>query len=100
MTSSWSLFIQLIKWNLSKRDGAWIVFVWFRTGTKQKFQFHKMWGNSEAAQELLTSEEDLSYLVLVGWMFRIRAGFEWLKTGHVSCCSETGNNASQNGDIN
>jgi len=46
-----------------------------------------MWGTSETA-----SEEDLRYLVLVGWLFRIRAGFEWLKTGHVSCCSETDDN--------
>ena len=53
-----------------------------------------MWGTSEAAQELLTSEEDLLYVVLAGWLFRIRAGFEWLKTGHVTYCSETGNKVS------
>jgi hypothetical protein len=51
-----------------------------------------MWGTSEVAQEILTSE-DLLYVVLVGWLFIIRTGFEWLKTGHVSCC-ETCNEVS------
>jgi hypothetical protein len=33
------------------------------------FQFHKMWVTSELDQEILTSEEDLRYVVLVGWLF-------------------------------
>jgi hypothetical protein len=50
-----------------------------------------MSGTSEVAQEILTCVEDLRYVELSGWLFRLRAVFEWLKTGHVSCCCETGN---------